>query len=196
MQDPSEAPEPPDMRALVQAIRDQYLLRWQGTHGVGHWARVYTIGAELASGTGADADVLRLFAVFHDACRHSEGFDDGHGPRGAELALRFRGRYFDLDDGPFALLYEACAGHTIGRWHPDLTVQACWDSDRLDLLRCGISPDPARLGSDRARRLVDWASGRARRGTVPGFVDDQWATLQRPGRPADPHARPRRPARR
>jgi uncharacterized protein len=42
--------EPPDMHELVQAIRDQYVLRWNGTHGVGHWARVYSNGAELAAG--------------------------------------------------------------------------------------------------------------------------------------------------
>ncbi len=53
-----------EMQPLLQAIRDQYLLSWNGTHGIGHWARVYTIGIELAAGTGADRGLLLLFARF------------------------------------------------------------------------------------------------------------------------------------
>ncbi len=167
----------PEVKRLLQAVRDQYVLSWRGTHGIGHWARVYSNGVRLAAGTGADPGVLLLFALFHDACRRNDGSDDDHGGRGAELALRWRGSYFGLNDDAFSLLYGACAGHTIGRWHPDVTIQACWDADRLDLARVGIRPDPVRLGSDTARSLIDWASERARNGVVPDFVDREWATV-------------------
>jgi len=32
-----------------------------------------------------------------------------------------------------------------GESHPDITVATCWDTDRLDLWRLDIEPDPARL---------------------------------------------------
>lgn len=169
-----------EVRPLLQAIRGQYRLSWNGTHGIGHWARVYTNGVAIAGGTGADREVLLLFALFHDACRSNDGIDDGHGGRGAELALRYRHSYFDLDDERFSLLYKACSGHTDSRWHPDVTVAACWDADRLDLGRVGIPTNPRRLSSDTARGLVEWASERARHRIVPGFVDGEWATVAPP----------------
>ncbi len=179
---PDRRESAPELKRLLQVVRDQYVLAWRGTHGIGHWARVYTNGIRLAAGTGADPEVLLWFAVFHDACRHNEAHDRGHGGRGAELAQRCRGRYFDLADGKFSLLHEACGGHTIGLRHADVTIQACWDADRLDLARAGIHPDPVRLGSDTARSLIGWASERARNGVVPDFVDRDWATVA-PRRP-------------
>ena len=59
--------------------------------------------------------------------------DDGHGQRGAELAAELRGTLFDLPDADFELLYEACARHTDGLTDADITIQTCWDADRLDL---------------------------------------------------------------
>ena len=47
--------------------------------------RVAENGRRLAPVTGADPQVVELFAVFHDACREGEGVDRGHGRRGAEL---------------------------------------------------------------------------------------------------------------
>jgi hypothetical protein len=46
MSEPEPFSEYPE---LVTAIRRQYLLRWEGTHGFPHWVRVRTIGRRLAS---------------------------------------------------------------------------------------------------------------------------------------------------
>lgn len=70
----------------------------------------------------------------------SEGYDDGHGERGGDLALALRGEWFSISDRDFDLLYEACAGHTDGETEADITIQTCWDADRLDLGRVGIVP--------------------------------------------------------
>ena len=51
---------------LIQAIHHQYQLPWFGLHGVTHWARVYENGLRLAPATGADEQILLLFALFHD----------------------------------------------------------------------------------------------------------------------------------
>jgi hypothetical protein len=42
----------------------------------------------------------------------------------------------------------------------DPTLLACWDADRLNLGREGITPDPHRLATDAARGSVDWAQRR------------------------------------
>jgi uncharacterized protein len=52
------------------------------------------------------------------------------------------------------LLQLACAGHTDEQTHPDSTVQTCWDADRLDLGRVGITPEPRRLCTA-AAKLAD-----------------------------------------
>jgi len=161
---------------LLRAITDGYRLPLEGIHGLAHWARVLENGRRLAALTGADVRVAELFAVFHDACRRNEGRDPGHGRRGARLAVEMRGRYFDLEDEPFAWLIEACESHTDGRREAAPTVQTCWDADRLDLLRCSIVPDPARLATPAARdpALLAWANARARNGFEPGFVREVW----------------------
>ena len=49
------------------------------------------------------------------------------------------------------LLVEACAGHSDGFTKADITVQTCWDADRLDLGRVGIEPHPKYLCTEVAR---------------------------------------------
>jgi uncharacterized protein len=150
---------------LMAAVRVQYALPWRGIHGVTHWARVRETGLRLADRTGADPAVVELFAVLHDARRRNEGDDPGHGGRGADLAAAFRGTLVQLSDAAFALLRAACADHTKGLIEADVTVQTCWDADRLDLGRVGIVPDPARLCKTAAREsaMRDWAYARSLR---------------------------------
>jgi uncharacterized protein len=122
-----------------------------GCHSVAHWARVFENGLRLAGETGANVEVVRLFAVPHDSRRVNEYTDHDHGPRAAEFARRLRGRSFELTDEEFRLLHTACAGHTRELTHPDVTVRTCRDADRLDLGRVGITPDPSLL-TEVARR--------------------------------------------
>ncbi len=90
--------------------------------------------------------------------------EKGHGRRGAEFAGSLRGKAFDLSDHDFALLETACAFHTHSIPTDDITVQTCWDADRLDLGRVGIVPDPRYLCTAvaKAPELLDWAYERSR----------------------------------
>ncbi len=175
-------------RALLRAILDQYTLTLEGRHGVIHWARVLENGLRLAESTGADPAVVRLFAVFHDACRTGEGRDFTHGPLGAGLAEKLRGQYFDLDDHAFALLTAACHGHTERHLDPDPTIQTCWDADRLDLLRVGIQPAPYYLGTAAARApdTLVWANQRSSTGHVPELIFLDWGLTLRTRHPEAP----------
>src|SRR5919112_5984122 len=152
-----------DLHPILQAVLEEYALPWYGDHGVAHWARVLENGLRLAEETGADVEVVRLFAVLHDSRRVSQATDPDHGPRAAEFARSLRGHLFDLPDPEFRLLRRACAGHTHERTHPDVTIRTCWDADRLDLGRVGITPHPKYLGTEVARRpaTIKWADGRA-----------------------------------
>lgn len=167
---------PLDIRRVLDSILEQYALPWTGDHGIAHWARVLENGLRLATTTGANVEVIRLFAILHDSRRLNETSDPQHGPRAAEFAGLLRGRVFELPDHEFHLLHRACAGHTHERTHPDITIQTCWDSDRLDLGRVGIQPHPSRLctASAKAPEVLQWADGRASFRLIPEFVATEW----------------------
>ena len=161
---------------ILHAILEEYVLPWDGDHGVAHWARVLENGLRLAEETGANIEVVQLFAILHDSQRVNEGGDPKHGPRAAAFALEVRGLLFDLPDHEFRLLHRACAGHTYERTHPNVTIQTCWDADRLDLGRVGITPHPSHLCTDVAKRpdILKWADDKATLGVVPEFVKTAW----------------------
>lgn len=139
---------------LIDAVRKKYRLAWSGIHGVSHWARVRKVGLQLAGVTGARPDVVELFAFLHDSCRHDDGRDPDHGRRAVEFARQLRGECFSLDDQGFALLCEAMEFHSKGSMDADVTVQTCWDADRLDLIRLDIQPEAERLCTDAARQML------------------------------------------
>ena len=165
-----------NLKPILTAILKNYVLPLNGDHGVSHWARVLENGIRLSAETGANVDVVSLFAVLHDSQRISETTDPNHGPRAADFALSQRRILFDLPDPEFYLLCRACSGHTHERTHPDITVQTCWDADRLDLGRVGVTPHPSRLCTEAARMpaTIKWADGRAWFRVVPAFVKDEW----------------------
>jgi uncharacterized protein len=154
-----------DVLALVDVVRSQYALPWDGIHGISHWARVCENGLRLAESTGADAEIVQCFAYLHDSRRSNEGRDPGHGSRAARFARSLRGTVLDLSDARLELLAYACAHHTDGLIEADVTVQTCWDADRLDLGRVSILPLAHRLCTPAARNpaVMQWAIERSQR---------------------------------
>lgn len=153
---------------LLRYLRGRFAINWHGHHGANHWVRVRRNGLLLSKTTGANARVVELFAFFHDSCRVNEYSDPDHGTRGAELAIKLRGKFFETTDAEMALLVEACGGHSEGDLDADITVQTCWDADRLDLGRVGIMPSARKLctGAAKAPAMIRWAyqNSIARRG--------------------------------
>lgn len=151
-------------RQLVELLRSDFALSWQGLHGLAHWQRVRQNGLRLARTTGANVQVVELFALLHDCKRISDRLDPDHGARAAEYARTLRGTWILLPDEDFGLLAYACRYHTDGWTQADVTVQTCWDADRLDLGRIGIRPDPAILCTAAAKEpsVLAWAWQRSR----------------------------------
>jgi uncharacterized protein len=167
---------PLNLRPIIDSILAEYSLPLDGYHGVAHWARVYENGLRLCQITGANVEVVRLFAIFHDSKRENEGHDPDHGSRGAEFSQELRGKLFAMPDAEFNLLHRACVGHTHELTHPDITIQTCWDADRLDLGRVGITPHPSRLCTAAAKHptILKWADARGCDGFVPELVVKEW----------------------
>ena len=149
---------------LMDLIEQGFALRLEGIHGTAHWARVRDNGLRLAEQTGANPKVVELFAYLHDSKRLNDGHDPQHGARAARFAASIRISLLDLSDSDFELLRFACEFHTDGPTEADVTVQTCWDADRLDLGRIGVRPDPRRLCTSAAREpdTIEWALARSR----------------------------------
>lgn len=152
--------------SLVDQVCQGFALPLDSIHGPAHWLRVLENGLRLAELTGADAAVVELFALFHDSKRENDRGDPGHGRRAAEFLATLRAPLDYLPEDDFEHLLFACTHHTAGWTEADLTVQACWDADRLDLGRVGIRPIPERLCTPAAREpdLLAWAYARSRAG--------------------------------
>ncbi len=148
---------------FIRVVKDEFALGERSIHGEGHWERVRANGLRLAEVTGADVRVVEYFAFLHDSKRENDSWDPGHGGRSAMFGTTVWGSLIHLDDAEFWLLYEACRDHTEGLTEADVTVQTCWDADRLDLGRAGIKPKPSRLCTDAARdpEILKWAYRRS-----------------------------------
>jgi len=148
-----------DHGSLAGRILRDYRLALRGIHGPAHWLRVMEYGSRLAAKTGADAKVVGLFGLLHDARRRADRHDSGHGPRGAAYARQLAEEGVLVVSGPeLQVLCRACEGHTAGLNPSDVTIGTCWDADRLDLHRFGWTIDPLQLNT---RAAVEFVSGPA-----------------------------------
>ena len=98
-------------------------------HGVKHWKTVESNGLYLA--------------------------DFKHGLRGSIFAQKHRD-IIDLNDNQFQQLLKACEGHTTGERPDCITINTCWDADRLDIGRVGIQPRSQYLYTTEAKRIADY----------------------------------------
>ena len=145
---------------LINVLKWNFRLNWNGIHGVSHWARVRNNGLRIAKENGANQKVVECFAFIHDSCRMSDGSDPDHGRRGAEFAKWLLGKYIHLTIKEFVELQIACIGHSDGlTLDESITVMTCWDADRLDLGRVGVWPNPDKLCTEAAKSndIIQWA---------------------------------------
>lgn len=142
----------------ISRLRSFSAGRWPkelgNTHGVKHWDRVARFGQMLLT-EDADRDMIMAFAYLHDSERKANGEDIEHGKRASALidAIRQSQLYF-LTDSQITKLKRACELHTIEHQTGDITIDICFDADRMDLLRVGIMPLPDKMATVRGAELV------------------------------------------
>lgn len=140
----------------ISKIRDWALknARYSNIHGVEHWDRVYQNGQRLAS---PDVDILVVgaFAYLHDVCRENDGVDINHGLRASMKINEIRNTLLSsFSDEQIELLQLACKYHTTRRKMGHPTIDACFDADRLDLGRVGITPNPKKMATKTGARIA------------------------------------------
>lgn len=150
--------------ALLKLVRRTFALPLGGIHGEAHWQRVYENGQRLAQQTGADARIVELFAYLHDSRRLGDGWDRDHGQRAAEFVRSLNDDLLALSEDNLDTLVYACTYHSDGLIEASVTIQTCWDADRLDLGRIGVRPAPSRLCTPAAQdpATIEWAWSRSR----------------------------------
>ena len=100
-------------------------------------------------------NVVLAFAYLHDSERKDNAEDIEHGKRASLLIDRIRKTELRaLNDEQIEKLKRACELHTIEHRIGDITIDTCFDADRMDLLRVGIMPSPERMATQRGAELV------------------------------------------
>lgn len=139
---------------LLAAVRARSTGIGSHVHGELHWRTVGANGLWLAESVPAvDTQVVFLFALLHDTMRENDYTDPDHGRRAAAFAGELHAEeLLGITSAQLELLQHACAEHADGTVSADATVGACWDADRLDLPRVGVTPRPDLFSTDLARR--------------------------------------------
>lgn len=156
-----------DKAGLLKFSRSYFSLDWFGFHGAGHWSRVYNNGRFICSHVPeADPLVVELFAWTHDLARVDENVDYVHGKNAADLIMKeLQGRFFDLNKEQLRNLLTAVIHHSEDITNAPITIQCCWDSDRLDIGRVGIIPHADYLCTEIAKKqeTIDMAYDRSKK---------------------------------
>ena len=136
---------------MIDRIKKYAQLDWKldECHGMSHWERVERNGLLLATDE-VNKTVVRLFAYLHDKWRIDNGEDMQHGLRAAANLSKLRDTLLsELSDEEFDLLRKACELHTVCHRTGNITIDTCFDADRLDLPRVNITPDPKKMATER-----------------------------------------------
>lgn len=121
-------------------------------HGPNHWDAVERNVIELCKRVkDADLELCKLFAILHDCKRENDSYDPEHGVRSANLIKLY---YKNLSEERLKKIVYACEQHNNGLISDDPTIGVCWDADRLDLCRVGITPDATMLSTDAAKQMI------------------------------------------
>lgn len=127
-----------------------YQLDKNGIHGPGHWLSVLDYGFALHNyePQGVDMEIVTYFALLHDMARTRESHEAEHGGNAADIIETKAWIRKDLGPVRISKLVEAVRYHQDGETSDDPTIGTCWDADRLDLIRLGITPDPKFMSTE------------------------------------------------
>lgn len=150
------------MNCDFENLKSEIIKLYQGDlcsiHGIYHWERVEQHAIWIAKRSGADMEIVRIFAWVHDACRLNDLFDPEHGLRASKLAEKLNGSAFHLSSDRLDTLKMACEFHTTQKYTQNQTVATCWDADRLDLGRVGVIPSSDFMNTQFGKKVAEEGS--------------------------------------
>ena len=147
-----------DFNRIIELTMTQFVMDHDDSmHGIAHWQEVEKNAIMLAVQPNVDMTVVRLFAYFHDCKRVEEYEDYEHGERAAEFVkeCRYSGKLDFINGNQYNLLWEACNSHNKGIISEDPTIGACFDADRIELMRCRIIPRPELMSTPIGKRMAE-----------------------------------------
>jgi uncharacterized protein len=141
---------------IIKLAKQQFILEDHNIHGFDHWEEVEKNGIMLANQSGVDLTVVRLFAYIHDCKRLDDFQDSEHGDRSADYVREIESELDFLTKTQIDQLWEACKYHHKGVVNrEDITIGACYDADRIELIRCGYVPNPDLMNTPIGIRIAE-----------------------------------------
>lgn len=139
-----QLPRPSDWERLLGEARDGATLAHEPMHGELHWRGVAWAGLRVRElAPGISPGVMVAFGLLHDCRRETDDWDPEHGERAALVAARSRPLKRLLGAEGRELVAEACRLHERGMTRREApAIGACWDADRVNLVRLGFRLDP------------------------------------------------------
>jgi len=132
---------------LFQSAISQMGVEPFGLHGVIHWNGVYQNCLMLdPEPTMIEDWFYWCFSMLHDCCRYSEYGDARHPEKAAKLV--------EPDTDFNKQLNYTIRYHSAGVISEDLHTGTCWDADRLELPRVGITPDPKLMSTEAGKEAA------------------------------------------
>ena len=131
---------------IIALGMERFVLNPFGIHGISHWHRVLSNSIEICLQDKVEIDrriihALTLFAMLHDCERDDDDADPEHGHKAAEVFESLHYRYADImGDELIDTVTYAIRWHSSGRISDNYLTQVMWASDRLDLVRVGVTP--------------------------------------------------------
>ena len=146
---------------ILNIVKEEFKANLYGAHGITHWLNVYRNTKILSSHYNIQSDVFELFSILHDSKRENDYKDKDHPIRAYNFTRKLISKkLIKLSKKEEKILLFAIKNHSIthpqGKMINNLIVKICLDSDRLDLIRVGINPDPQFLFTDYAKEICKW----------------------------------------
>lgn len=146
----------PNVIRIKELALSQFTMDINSIHGVEHWEHVKENGRMLSLQVGVDPLVVELFSYLHDCKRVEDHGDYEHGERAAGYVLELResGELNFLTITQCNQLWTACHVHNKGVITDHITIGACYDADRIELIRCGITPRHELMSTPMGKRIA------------------------------------------
>ena len=145
-----------ELKFNLEELREYAIKHWNKSdiHGIEHWDNVYKNALKLKD-NDINLNILYAFAYLHDSARFNDGIDLYHGARAVENVKKLSKTILsNLSHEEIFELSYACCYHTTEHKTNNKTINACFDADRLDLIRVDIIPDPFQMASKKGAEIA------------------------------------------